>query len=603
MMSNDVEVDDDALQKFLGTSSFGKQDRQNESAQGTTQNKKDQKSAKAVGVREDEDGDEEDDDRKSDAQGGSADSDSDSNSDSDSDSDSDDGPEYPTTQILRIPTHSRAVTTSSLDPSGARLITGSLDGTLKFHDLQSITPTTIRAFKSVDPSNTRPSAAANNESHPIASVAFNPLSPSTVLVVDASAQPKLLSRDGELISEFVKGDMYLRDMNNTKGHISQVTGGVWHPTNRQICVTAGTDSTLRIWDIENTRQQKEVLVVKSRQAGSAGRTRLTAMSWGSQSSETGIQSCLVATALDGTMVMYGGDGPHYRPTIEIKNAHTPDTWTSGVDISPDGRLVVTRGGDDTIKVWDIRKFKIPINTTKHESTSSQYPTSNIQFGPNGTSIITGSVDGSLYILNPATLQPDQIRPVTPSSPLISVLWHPKLNQIITGSANAETNILWDTDLSTGGAKTIMSRAPKRRHFDDDPTLTTDVNSQILSSDAIILPGGSTVKSSSFATRHPNVGLTVSGKSRDPRRPYQPSTTPFSKSNPDTDYVKTQIPLSGMRNEDPREALLKYADIAKREPLFTHAWSETQPETIYSKLDVDDGQQEDGEKKGVKRVKR
>ncbi|KAF2158006.1 WD repeat protein [Myriangium duriaei CBS 260.36] len=582
----DIDVSDEALQKFLGTSSFGRQDRRADPDRQIEQSRLQKHAALKV---------------KSDSGSQSAseasdkdESDASSNSDPDSD---DDEPEFPVTHSIKLPTHTRAVTAATLDPSGVRMVTGSLDSTLKFHDLSSLTPSTIRAFKSVDPSNPKPTASSNAESHAIHSVAFNPLSPSTLLVIDATAQPKILDRDGNVLSEFVKGDMYLRDMNNTKGHVSETTSGVWHPTRKEIVVTAGTDSTLRIWDIERPRQQSEVVVFKSKAAGSAGRSRMTAVVWGAQSGD-GAQNALVGAALDGTLVLYQGEGPYSRPAAEIRGAHKPGTWTGGIDISPDGRLVVTRGGDDTIKVWDLRKFKTPVNTVQHESTSSQYPTSNIRFSPSGGNIITGGADGSLYILNPATLRPEATTPVTPDKPLITVLWHQKLNQIVAGSANAETHILYNPEISNNGAKLIMSKAPKRRHIDDDPSLTTDM-SQGIASDAIIVPGGTIPSSASFASRHPNVGLTASGKSRDPRRPHQPATTPFAKSNPDEGYVRNQIPLSSMRDEDPREALLKYADKAKNDPVFTAAWSKTQPKTIYGDLS-DEDEDEERESKRIKK---
>ncbi|KAK3062887.1 hypothetical protein LTS18_003168 [Coniosporium uncinatum] len=513
--------------------------------------------------------------------------------DSDDDEDEDDEDEFPVSHELVLKTHERTITTTTLDPSGSRLVTGSTDCTLKLHDFASMTPTTLRAFKSVDPSASK--GSANNETHPVHQVLFNPISPAQMLVVTAHPQAKILGRDGEVLIEFVKGDMYLRDMHNTKGHVSEVTCGAWHPTNRDLCVTAGTDSTLRIWDVNNKRAQKEVLVHKSRAAGSAGRTRMTAVTWGSPSQ--GGNNVLVSAALDGSLVMWSGEGPYNRPAGEIRNAHTPDTWTGGIDISSDGRLVVTRGGDDTIKLWDTRKFKQPIANVAHPSTSSQFPTSNIKFSPMSTNIITGSQTGHLHILNPATLKPDLVTPVTPGSALITVLWHQKLNQIVTGSANAETHVLYNPDLSNGGAKTVMSRAPKRRHIDDDPNLTMDL-SQGLSGDSIITPGAGGPAPTSYAARHPTIGLTVSGKSRDPRRPHIPATTPFAKNNPDEKHVREHIPLSSMRDEDPREALLKYADMAKNDPMFTKAWKETQPETIYAELsdDEDDGP----EKKKAKR---
>jgi WD40 repeat protein len=527
--------------------------------------------------------------------------DSNSDDDSDDDDDSEDEDDYPTSHEIVFKTHNRPITTITVDPSGSRMITGSMDCTIKLHDFATMTPNTLRAFKSVDPSATKP--ATSSETHPVHVAKFNPNSPSQVLVISATPQARILSRDGEKQVEFVKGDMYLRDMNMTKGHISEITSGTWHPTNYDLCVTAGTDSTLRIWDVNMRMKQKDVIVHKSKLAGSAGRSRMTAVTWGSQ--VEGGNSLLVAAALDGSILMWGGEGPYTRPSGEINNAHTPNTWTSGIDISSDGRLVVTRGGDDTVKLWDTRKFKQPVNTTTHTSTSSQYPTSNIQFAPNSSSIITGSEPGDLYILNPATLKPELITPITPGSPLITVLWHDKLNQILTGSANAETHVLFSPKISPSaikkGALMVMSKQPKRHHVDDDPTLTTDM-SQGVSGDAIINPGTSSESiqgRSTFSSRHPTIGLTASGKSRDPRRPHVPASTPFAKSQPDEKHIKERIPLSSMREEDPREALLKYADKAKNDPLFTNAWKQTQPKTIYADLSDEEDEDDKPKKKKVK----
>ena len=514
------------------------------------------------------------------------------------DDESDIEDEYPVSHELVLKTHDRTVTTVTIDTSGSRLISGSTDCTIKLHDFASMTPNTLRAFKSVDP--TASKSSASSETHPVHHVEFNPNSPGQILVVCATPQAKILNRDGDSIVEFVKGDMYLRDMHNTKGHISEITTGRWHPTDKNLCVTAGTDSTLRIWDVNMKRSQKEVIVHKSRVAGSAGRTRMTAVAWGP--SPQGSSNLLVAAGLDGSLAMWNGDGPYTRPVAEIREAHTRDTWTSGIDINRDGRTFVTRGGDDTIKLWDTRKLKQPVSIAQHPSTSSQYPTSNIQFSPDSSSILTGSQTGHLHILNPATLRPELVTPVTPGSTLLTVLWHEKLNQIITGSANAETHVLYNPSTSTRGAAMVMSKAPKRRHIDDDPNLTMDM-SQGISGDSIVNPNGlltsNNQDSASYAARHPTVGMTASGKSRDPRRPYIPLTTPFAKSQPDEQHIKNNIPLSSMRDEDPREALLKYADKAEKDPMFTNAWKQTQPKTLYAEL----SEEEEEEGQARKRTKR
>lgn len=511
--------------------------------------------------------------------------------DSDEDDSDDDDLEYPVSHEVIFKTHDRAVTTIALDMAGSRMITGSMDCALKFHDFASMAPNTIRAFKSVDPSATKTSA--NSETHPIHQVQFNPYSSSQVLVIIATPQAKILSRDGETEYETVKGDMYLRDMNMTKGHVSEITSGTWSPVLSNGFITAGTDSTLRIWDLNMRNKQKEIVVHKSRQAGAAGRSRMTAVAWGGAPSGNG--SIIVTAASDGSLLTWPGQGPYHRPSAEIRDAHKPDTWTSGIDISTDGRLVVTRGGDDTVKVWDTRKFKTPINTVQHTSTSAQYPTSNITFAPNSSAILTGSQEGALHILNPATLRPELITPVTPNSPLITVHWHEKLNQVVTGSANAETHVLFDPDKSVKGAVSIVSRLPKRRHIDDDSTLTTDYDSLGVSGDAVLNPGTGSelVQTATYASRHPTIGLTASGKSRDPRRPHIPAQTPFSKSQPSEEHIRERIAFSDMRNEDPREALLRYADKAD-DPMFTKAWAKTQPKTVYA--DVSDDEEENAKKK-------
>ena len=519
-----------------------------------------------------------------------------SGSDSEEDDESDEDDEYPVSHELVLKTHERTVTSITADVSGSRMISSSTDCTLKFHDFASMTPTSLRAFKSVDPTASKPSAST--ESHPIHHVEFNPNSANHVLVISATAQARVLNRDGEVLTEFVKGDPYLRDMHNTKGHVGEITTGTWHPTDRNLFVTASIDSTLRIWDINAKRSHKEVIVHKSRAAGSAGRTRMTAVAWVSPNQPG--SNLLVAAAFDGSLAMWSGNGSFARPAGEIRDAHKPNTWTSGLDVSPDGRTVVTRGGDDTIKLWDVRKFKQPVSTVAHESTSSQYPTSNIRFAPNGASILTGSATGHLHVLNPATLKPDLVTPVTPGSALVTILWHPKLNQIFAGSASSATHILYNPHTSTAGAATVMSKAPKRRHIDDDPSLTTDT-SQGVSGDSILNPNGLLTKpSSSSSARHPNTGLTVSVKSRDPRRPHLPLTTPFAKSQPDEEHIRNNIPLSSMRDEDPREALLKYADKAEREPMFTNAWRKTQPKTIYAELSEEEDEEGGPERKRVKK---
>ena len=511
----------------------------------------------------------------------------DDDSDSDSGSESDDEDEFPVSHEIIFKTHEGAITSVSLDPAGARMVSGSLDGTVKLHDFPSLTPTTLRAFKAVNPYQTKPSS--NSEQFPILHVGFSPVSGGAILCVGDHPQAKVLSRDGDVLTEFVKGDIYLRDQHNTKGHTAAATTGAWHPIDRNLCVTAGNDSTLRIWDINNKRSQKEVIVFKSKAAGNAGRTRMTAVAWGAPAQ--GGSSVLVAAALDGSLAMWNGNGPHYRPDAEIRDAHKPGLWTGGVALSADGRMVATRGGDGLIKLWDTRNFKKALVTREHPSSADQYPTTGIKYSPNSSNILTGSPTGDLCILNPGNLSPELTTPVTPGCPVIAVEWHARINQIITGSANAETRVLFSPDKSSRGALEVMRKAPKKRHVDDDPAFTTD-QTLGLSGDSIILPGSGQGASRRIA------GIFQPGRSGDRRRPNTPHQTPFQRSQPDERHISENIPLSKMLHEDPRQALLKYADVAKKDPQFTGAWKNTQPVTQYA--DLSDEEEEGHQRKKAKR---
>lgn len=65
---------------------------------------------------------------------------------------------------------------------------------------------------------------------------------------------------GTEIFKSVKGDMYLRDLNNTKGHLMEITDHFFHPLHNNIFFTSSLDSTIRIWDLENGKRSFNNLI-------------------------------------------------------------------------------------------------------------------------------------------------------------------------------------------------------------------------------------------------------------------------------------------------------------------------------------------------------
>ncbi|KAF3910502.1 Jouberin [Arthrobotrys entomopaga] len=502
--------------------------------------------------------------------------DSDQDSDDSDDSDSDDEDEFPTSHELVIKDHEKAVTSVSLDPSGMRMVTASHDSNIKLYDFTGMASNHLHSFKTVEP----------REGHLVHKAEFSH-NGENILVIPSCAQAKVFDRDGYEVVEFVKGDQYLRDMHNTKGHVSEVLGGTWHPTDKNLLVTCSSDSTVRIWDVNQKRQQKEVIVVKSRTA-KGGRTRVMCVKWDDPTQ--GGKKLLAAGSQDGSLTLWGGDGgPFSRPMATVEEAHEKEAGVCNVAFSKDGNLMVSRGMDGTVKSWDTRKFKKPIMTRNDLPTNSQNTT--ISFSPDSSTVLTSDATGSLHFLSPATLRSDHSLTITPSVPVIATTWHPRLNQIFTTSNDATVKILYSPKTSTRGAITVLGNALKKRHFDDDPSLTTDIATG-MNADAIYLPNAvlpSKTKSLAQASQMANA-----------YKPFKPHTTPFGKSAPDEEHIKRNVALSGMRDEDPREALLKYAEKAKNDPMFTGAWRETQPVTIYS---TEQDEEEEEETDRTKRLKR
>jgi WD40 repeat protein len=261
---------------------------------------------------------------------------SDSDDDSDEDSDDDDfedgveeEQELPISHEIRLKDHHRTVSALSLEPSGSRLISGSYDYDVKFWDFAGM-DASYRPFRSIEPCG----------SHKIHDLHYS-ITGDSFLIISGAARAKLFDRDGYEITEYAKGDPYIRDLRKTDGHISGLTSGAWHPHDRNTFITAAQDSTIRIWDVENKRKQKEVILYKSKERG--GRTIVTTTAY----SKDG--KLIVGACQDGTLNVWSSTGPHVRPTHTLENAHAVGTETSSAVFSMDNHTLVTRGGDDTVK--------------------------------------------------------------------------------------------------------------------------------------------------------------------------------------------------------------------------------------------------------------
>ncbi|KAI0690696.1 transcription factor [Cytidiella melzeri] len=360
-----------------------------------------------------------------------------------------DAPEFPTTHEISLKDHTKVVSALALDPSGARLISGSHDYDCKLWDFGGM-DWRCKPFKTWEPAGTYyvHDLKYSNDGQ-------------NVLVISGTTQAKLYDRDGEEKATYVKGDPYIRDMKNTSGHVAELTSCAWHPRNPQTFITSSVDSTIRIWDVEDRRKQKTVIVVKSKERGA--RTKVTVCGYSPDASLIG------GACVDGALHMWQTKSNFVRPSMTIEGAHTKGTEVGSMVFSIDGRTVMTRGGDNTVKLWDLRAFKKPLATRSDLATL--YPTTNAIFSPNDRYILTGAgasskgEKGRLMFLEKNTLE--SVKALEVDTTPVKVLWHSKINQIVTGLANGQICVLYSPHTSINGAKLLLNKGPPRKATIED----------------------------------------------------------------------------------------------------------------------------------------
>ncbi|XJO72321.1 hypothetical protein BDV3_003452 [Batrachochytrium dendrobatidis] len=484
------------------------------------------------------------------------------------------------TTMAALKDHTKAVAALSLDPAASRMITAGRDCTVKLWDFYGMT-TSMKPFRTLEPS----------LGNPIRDVQFSTTG-DQFLVAAATSQLKVYDRDGGFITEFPKGDPYIRDLRHTKGHVSALTNARWNPTMKNCCISASTDSTIRIWDLEQAtaRRQKDVIYVKSRQPG--GRTSITAVCFSNDG------RLIAGAGADGSLRIWNSNGPFLTPIKNVDNAHLPGGAASSISFAMDGHSLITRAMDNTLKLWDIRKFKEPVAVAT--DLEGYFEETNAVFSPNDRYIITGTSakkgcsDGSIVVFDRHTLK--MVESINIPGSVVKIQWSGKLGQIFAGTSEGAVQVLYDPVLSRSGIKVPLSKKPKK--------LTVEDYDILISRDTmlgpIINPGVNTGGSKFQSKRKMLEQEAIS------RRPEIPSAVLTKGKGGKIGTNMTQGIMKDMmkdtrRQEDPREAILKFADTAAADPYWiAPAYKVNQPNAVLTEKVYENDFEEDLEKRKKRR---
>ncbi|KAJ7378457.1 WD repeat-containing protein 70 [Desmophyllum pertusum] len=435
-----------------------------------------------------------------------------------------------------------------------------------------------RAFRTLQPF----------ECHQIKSVQYS-ITGDVILIAAGNAQAKVIDRDGIDVLECVKGDQYIVDMANTKGHVAMLNNACWNPKVKDEFISCSNDGTVRIWNTDNPKKNKTVIKTKNKQGKKTIPTHCCFSRDG---------RIIAAGCQDGSIQAWDTRKPFIHTTYLQRTAHAFGSDISCLAFSHEGNILASRGGDDTLKIWDLRNFKdclnIATNLTNYYSQTSCLFSPDDKMVVTGTSVKKGQGSGRLVFMERDTLRKLYEFDVIESS-AVSCLWHTKLNQIVVGCGNGTTKIYFDPEKSKNGAKLCVGKVKRKVASKEMP-----MKGQIITPHSLPM-----FREKRFRSKK----KVKESDRKDPvksHRPDLPVTGPghggrVTSGMSLSAYVVKNMALEMKDDSHPREAILKHAKAAAETPYWVSpAYAHTQPRTVFHEEEEDeDEEEEESQRKKMK----
>lgn len=524
------------------------------------------------------------------------------------DSDSDDNEEemnstssidarVPATQSAALLAHEKkAVSALAIDRAGGRLLSGGYDYSVKFWNFAGMN-SELHSFRSVTPA----------DGYQVTSLDYS-FNGALFLVSNTSAQVKLYDRDGFEQKTFARGDGYLFDMKKTTGHVTSVNEARFaYGGQPDQAYTVSADGTLRRWRINNAERTHELCALAKDNKGK--KVSLLCLSVGETFVATGAES--------GAVLLWNAKSPMARPQTVIE-AHKPgDDAVTRCSLSPCGKFLLTRSGTDRqMALFDVRLpkkalWRVDDLHVSHPSTGCGFVQGRVGMPPEAEETAVPAKDtllaytavgaqpesgvpGGVAVVDCASGSRVAMLPLAAGIGAVSVLWHTRINQIIVGQSDGAVRMFYRPDSSRNGVMSALGKRAKKRFEGAGPMAAIHLPN---AHEAFAEPASrkrqfEKDRQDARKTKRPDVG------SKQVLNALRDSKATARKLGSGGQEVVERLIESGdlmkrsFRAEDPREALLRYAD--KDGPsVVSQAYAKTQPVPVFD-FSVQDDDDDDND---------
>jgi WD40 repeat protein/pSer/pThr/pTyr-binding forkhead associated (FHA) protein len=384
-----------------------------------------------------------------------------------------------------------SVSALCFEPSGSRLVAGHRDGTLRYYAFNGMKPA-VTTTTSSNSTLYAPFRIVDSYNDPLDSTGRHVVTALNVsasggqwIVGTTSSQPRVIDREGRTtLYHFIKGDTYVTDSSNTKGHTASITGVAFHPLGQDICWSCSYDGSVRQWDVSGrgkTQFQKLVSqkVISKCKNSKGQRTQIVS----NLSVHPNGRKIVVGTSC-GSIQIWScfGSSVSTRPLGAVFSAHGGTNPVTFVTFVGDGSKIASRSdSDDTVRIWNVEKMEKDCGSFDRKrggddgghspslllAICKDLPalnsSANCSFSPDGRVICAGSsvnprepnCCGKLKFYRlpeeikhdkpskeakkekkkTPILDPIVVLDVAPNASVLVVQWHPKLNQIAVGTSD------------------------------------------------------------------------------------------------------------------------------------------------------------------------